>query len=70
MRNIWFPQQKASYVTGSQLKELGDAVAERDIFFGTEEETERKEEEEQMVEVQMKLLTVNSISLLSGMTVY
>lgn len=62
MRNIWYPQRKASYVTDSQLKELGGIVAERDFLFGLEEEVERREEE-QMVEVQMKLLPVITTTL-------
>ena len=56
MRNIWYPQHKASYVTESQLKELGDKVTERDVLFGTEEEVAQREKQEEMVEVQMKLL--------------
>ena len=59
MRNIWYPGHKAAYVTSSQLKELGDVVIERDVMFGMEVEQE-KEEEEQMVDVQMKLLPVRA----------
>ena len=63
MRNRWYPQRKASYVTDSQLKELGGVVVERDALFGLEEEVEKREEE-QMVEVQMKLLPVITTKLL------
>lgn len=59
MRNIWHPQHKALYITDSQLKELGDVVAERDFMFGMEETAEKEEEEEKMIEVQMKLLSVS-----------
>ena len=51
-------------MTESQLKELGGIVAERDFLFGLEEEVERREEDEQMVEVQMKLLPVITTTLL------
>ena len=67
MRNIWYPQRKASYVTDSQLKELGGVVAERDFLFGLEEEIERRQEDEQMVEVQMKLLPVSLTATLSSL---
>ena len=51
-------------MTISQLKELGDVVIERDVMFGMEEEQETKEDEEQMVDVQMKLLPVRLNSCL------
>ncbi|KAL8792499.1 MAG: hypothetical protein Q9195_004869 [Heterodermia aff. obscurata] len=56
MRNVWYPGHKAAYMTKSQLKDLGDVVTERDVMFGKEEEQEGKVDEEQMVDVQMKLL--------------
>lgn len=59
MRNVWHPQHKALYITSSQLKEMGDVVAERDVMFGMEETVEEEEEQEKMVEVQMKLLSVS-----------
>ena len=49
-------------MTDAQLKELGDVVAERDFLFGMEEPETKKEEEEKMVEVQMKLLPVRRTS--------
>ena len=51
-------------MTDSQLKELGSVVAERDFLFGLGEEMERREEDEQMVEVQTKLLPVIRTTLL------
>lgn len=56
---MWHPQHKALYITDSQLKEMGDVVAERDFMFSMEETAEKGEEEEKMVEVQMKLLSVS-----------
>ena len=64
MRNVWYPGHKAAYMTMSQLKELGDVVIERDVMFGMEEEQETKEDEEHMVDVQMKLLPVRRSSCL------
>ena len=61
MRNIWYPSHKAAYMTKSELKELGDVVIERDVTFGMEEVKEDKEEE-QMVDVEMKLLPVRATS--------
>ena len=58
MRNIWYPQQMAEYVTHSQLRDMPDIVAERDFTFGIEQPELVKEEKEEMVDVQMKLLAV------------
>lgn len=57
-------------MTDTQLEEMGDVVAERDFLFGMEKEVEKKVEEEQMVEVQMKLLPVspNSLSTVANFT--
>lgn len=55
-------------MTKSELKDLGDVVAERDVRFGMEEEQneqeehQKKEDVEQMVDVQMKLLPVRATS--------
>ena len=65
MRNVWYPTHKAAYMTKSELKDLGDVVSERDIMFGMEEEQEEHEKEEDvepMVDVQMKLLSVRVTS--------
>ncbi len=60
MRNIWYPQQMAEYMTHSQLQASPAIVAERDFTFGIEQPESVKEEEEpeKMVDVQMKLLEV------------
>ena len=68
MRNVWYPTHKAAYMTKSELKDLGDVVTERDVRFGMEEEQneqeehQKKEDVEQMVDVQMKLLPVRATS--------
>lgn len=55
-------------MTKSELKDLGDVVTERDVRFGMEEEQneqeehQKKEDVEQMVDVQMKLLPVRATS--------
>lgn len=63
MRNIWYPQQMAEYMTQSQLQASPGIVAERDFTFGIEQPesgTEEEKEEEEMVDVRMKLLEVGS----------
>lgn len=43
MRNEWFPQKKAEYMTESRFRELGltrDDIGERDPSFGTVAATE------------------------------
>lgn len=65
MRNIWYPQQMAEYMTQSQLQASPGIVAERDFTFGIEQPesgTEEEKEEEEMVDVRMKLLEVGSRS--------
>lgn len=65
MRNIWYPQQMAEYITQSQLQASPGIIAERDFTFGIEQPESVKEEEgkeEEMVDVQMKLLEVGSRS--------
>ena len=64
MRNIWYPQQKAEYMTESKLRELNkkDLVIERDYTFGIEQ-PERSDDIEGMgassvVDVDVKLLSV------------
>ena len=49
-------------MTKSELKDLGDVVIERDVTFGMEEAQEEKEDEVEMVDVQMKLLPVRATS--------
>jgi len=59
MRNIWYPQQMAEYMTQSQLHASPGIITERDFTFGIEQpESEKQEEKEEMVDVQMKLLEV------------
>lgn len=59
MRNIYYPQRKAEYVTASQMRTLNqkDMVIERDFAFGVERPMEEKQPE-QTVDARMKLLTV------------
>lgn len=65
MRNIWYPNQMAEYITGSQLREQREVVAERDFTFGTEKaEESTAEEEEEMIDVEMKLLDPGSATAL------
>ena len=47
MRNIWYPRKMATYVTMSQLQELGgkDIAAERDPLFGSNRERKAVERE-------------------------
>lgn len=52
----------AEYMTQTQLKEIPDLVAERDFAFGMEKEEDSKVKKE-MVDVQMKLLSVREISV-------
>jgi len=40
MRNTWFPNKMAEYMTLAKLKELGDVVVERDPTFGSRQEKE------------------------------
>lgn len=64
MRNIWYPQQKAEYMTEPRLRELNrqDLVIERDYAFGMEQPKDESAPEEaaeqKLVDVEMKLLPV------------
>lgn len=40
MRNTWFPNRMAEYMTLAKLKELGDVVIERDPTYGGRQEKE------------------------------
>ncbi|KAI4125471.1 MAG: hypothetical protein LQ338_004229 [Usnochroma carphineum] len=61
MRNIYYPQRKAEYVTASQLRTLNqkDLVIERDFAFGmvNSKEEAPPAESSTVVEVKTKLLT-------------
>lgn len=70
MRNDWYPNRMAEYVTLKQLRETGveDAVKERDSTFGVEEhqvqqtstpEEYFEEEDEEAISVDMALLSVS-----------
>ena len=63
MRNIWYPRQKAEYMTESKLRQLNkkDVVMERDYTFGIEQPERRNDdivEDPSVVDVEMKLLRV------------
>ena len=64
MRNIWYPQQKAEYMTESKLRQLDkkDFVIERDYLFGMEQPDHGDDIEglgnASVVDVEMKLLPV------------
>ncbi|KAL8919753.1 MAG: hypothetical protein Q9208_006619 [Pyrenodesmia sp. 3 TL-2023] len=63
MRNIYYPQRKAEYVTASQMRTLNqkDLVIERDFNFGVEQPVVSPpstiDPEVKPVDVRMKLLT-------------
>ena len=64
MRNIWYPQQMAEYMTQPKLREFNkrDLVIERDYTFGIEQ-PERSDDIEGfgapgVVDVDIKLLSV------------
>ncbi|KAL8649665.1 MAG: hypothetical protein Q9210_004270 [Variospora velana] len=63
MRNIYFPQRKAEYVTSAQIRSMGgqkDMVIERDFGFGIETPGQQKppgDDSQKIVDVKMKLLT-------------
>jgi hypothetical protein len=44
MRNNWFPNKMAEYMTLASLKELGDVNTERDPTFGGAQEKEIERE--------------------------
>ena len=64
MRNIWYPQQKAEYMTESKLRKLNrkDLVIERDYTFGIEQPQRENDtgnlDSASLVDVEMKLLPV------------
>ena len=66
MRNIYYPQRKAEYVTQAQLRTTNqkDLLTERDFSFGIPQpQSESQPPEERAAktsEVQTKLLTVGS----------
>ncbi|KAI4167865.1 MAG: hypothetical protein LQ343_006879 [Gyalolechia ehrenbergii] len=66
MRNIYYPQRKAEYVTAAQMRTISptDILAERDFNFGNEqvEEDTKLEEDNRVVDVKMKLLTMKRAS--------
>ncbi|KAL9028076.1 MAG: hypothetical protein Q9196_003494 [Gyalolechia fulgens] len=66
MRNTYFPQRKAEYVTAAQMRTIDrkDLLAERDFSFGTEQtEGDTKDEKDKLaVEVKMKLLGMKRAS--------
>lgn len=70
MRNIYYPQRKAEYVTASQMRTLNqkDLVIERDFNFGVEQHVASPpstiDPEVKPVDVRMKLLTVGVTPLL------
>ncbi|KAI4288130.1 MAG: hypothetical protein L6R35_002611 [Caloplaca aegaea] len=63
MRNIYFPQRKAEYVTSAQIRSMGgqkDMVIERDFGFGIETPGQQKppgDDSQNTVDIKMKLLT-------------
>lgn len=64
MRNIWYPQGKAEYVTDTQLRgtEMRDLVVERDFTFvrkrATDGEVPVDQNTDSVIHVGMKLLAV------------
>ena len=59
MRNIWYPQKRAQYVTDAQLRTMKDVTVERDPLFGMEQIAK---EQDTKVEPQLKLLSVRFIT--------
>ncbi|KAL8709712.1 MAG: hypothetical protein Q9225_007410, partial [Loekoesia sp. 1 TL-2023] len=62
MRNIYYPQRKAEYVTAAQMRTINpkDVLTERDFNFGVERpkgDTTQLEDYDKVVDVKMKLLT-------------
>ena len=63
MRNIYYPQRKAEYVTAAQMRTTNqkDVLTERDFSFGLPQlQPDSLPVEEKALDVQMKLLTVRS----------
>lgn len=64
MRNIFYPQQKAEYITQVELRALKkkDVVIERDFKFGIEQESAASaEDREEVVEIETRLLPVSAL---------
>ena len=67
MRNFYFPQRKAAYVTTAQMRTVNqkDILPERDFNFGIErpegEGQSGEEQEDKAVDVKIKLLTVREL---------
>ena len=61
MRNNWYPNQIAEYVTKLQLKELGleNEVLERDPTFGSGPKPKQKSQEEEDLELQPEPIKVD-----------
>lgn len=62
MRNIWFPNKRAEYMTQAQLKSLnmGDTLFQRDFGFGMERTaTDKAVEEARVPDVPSELLPVS-----------
>lgn len=72
MRNIYFPQRKAEYVTSAQIRSMGgqkDMVIERDFGFGIETPGQQKppgDDSQNTVDIKMKLLTVSTCPSSAG----
>ncbi|KAL8805824.1 MAG: hypothetical protein Q9182_001736 [Xanthomendoza sp. 2 TL-2023] len=67
MRNIYFPQRKAEYVTAAQMRTTNpkDILAERDYSFGVQQPEETSHsDEDKSVDLQTKLLTVRLLAVL------
>ncbi|KAL9014994.1 MAG: hypothetical protein Q9173_000371 [Seirophora scorigena] len=71
MRNIYFPQRKAEYVTSAQIRAMGgrkELIIERDFGFGIETPAQQQEQPgddsntPDTVNVRMDLLTVSFLS--------
>ena len=61
MRNNWYPNQIAEYVTKLQLKELGleNQVLERDPTYGNAQKPTEKSQEEEDLELQPESIKVD-----------
>ncbi|KAL8704856.1 MAG: hypothetical protein Q9201_002015 [Fulgogasparrea decipioides] len=60
MRNTYYPQRKAEYVTQAQMRTMdkSNMVIERDFTFGVEQtQSEAQQEDIKAVDVKMKLMT-------------
>ncbi|KAL9120045.1 MAG: hypothetical protein Q9187_003400 [Circinaria calcarea] len=66
MRNIWYPEGKAEYMTDTQLQELQDVVIERDPLFGMDQAPEK---EEPSAKVDVNLLSPHRAAQIIAMNV-